>query len=254
MRTPYSLLIIIICCLAFSAEAGIELPAAKLMRPFLTKTKVLSLADFLQAPYVVGQQAQQLKVRRLDAPLGTEYWVLQRGTTLIDPQTNTVLGIVANYRGMVKLTQQDDPARLQIIKGNKRFNNGDRLFPMTSSVAEKLSTPQRAENKVSAQIIAVLRGNLKIKPNNIVVLNYGADDDARSGQILKVVRQPALPLDTFIKHKMRLKMKVKNIGTVILFRCFPKVSFALVLRATSVMYVLDHVVTSKSIENVAHRH
>ena len=193
---------------------------------------------------MIAQQGQYLYGRGLTAKLGDQYIVLHRGVSLVEPQTNNILGGAANYRATVRVVQLGDPVVLKRLNNRQPVVPGDRLF--TSGAFKKtqaISVPP-VKRQVNVQIIARWPSNITARQMSLVVLNYGINQGARPGQILDIVRFNDLPVEAFIHRRTPVNWKRKKIGQLVIVRSFDKVSWARVLHANHVVNLLDHAVTS----------
>jgi hypothetical protein len=71
----------------------------------------------------------------------------------------------------------------------------------------------------------------------VVVLNLGRQEDMEPGHVLAVMQKGAVVEDTIAGDDVKLP-DVKA-GTVMVFRVFDRVSYALVMRATKAIHIND---------------
>jgi hypothetical protein len=221
-----------------------------LIEPFLTKTRVMSKKQFLTAPYVLAQQEERLMstrgdviyVRGIKNQRDKRFLVLHREETYFDPQTKKPLGIEARYVASAQLQRLADPAELKVTQVRGVIGEGDRLFADKPGVFPAEFVPHTPKNPVNAQIIAILRNISQVGRFNVVALNYGKTQGAKPGQVLAVMKAGRILKDKYAQQgNKQIKLPTKQIGTVMIFRTFPKVSYALVMKAQQAIRVLNKV-------------
>jgi LysM repeat protein len=212
----------------------------KTVAPFLTRNQIMNLPDFLAAPYILAapNADKLIYARGLTNAKTSKYLVLQRNESFIDPRSKALLGVQAQYVASATLKIYADPSVLTIIQAKQMIHVGDRLFPDVGESQTLRFIPHAPDGKVMAQIVGALNDVTKIDRNDIVVLNYGTAQGAEPGQVLNVLRAGAKTAD-----KNAVVGATQKIGEIMIFRCFDKVSFALVMQAKQTLYILDRVRT-----------
>lgn len=235
-------------------EVTTELPvppvAVDVIKPFLTRSLALNAGTLRAAPYIVAHNHDYLLsargriiyARGLTTSNIKHYAVYRQNETYFDPRTKKPLAIEARYVGTVELQHFGDPSTLQISKVAQAIHQGDRLLP-EQPITEQLNfIPHSPSQQVRAQIISVLRGITRIGRNNVVVLNYGKAQGANAGEVLNVYRSGRLVHDPMAKNMSRtVRLPATQIGQVMVFKVFDRVSFALVINASRVINLLDEV-------------
>lgn len=226
----------------------------KLIEPFLTKSRVMSLKQFLAAPYVlahggnhlISTQGNTIYVRGLRNRNVVRYAVLHREETYLDPITKKSLGIEARYVAAAELVKYADPASLRVIAVRGVINNGDRLFPVETNKKLTEFIPHSPSKMVHASIIAVLRSISQVGRFNIVALNYGKRSGAKPGQVLTILRSGKFVNDKYSHNgKQAVLLPSKKIGVLMIFKTFPQVSYALIMQANQAVRILDKVETAR---------
>jgi hypothetical protein len=105
--------------------------------------------------------------------------------------------------------------------------------------------PHAPANEIDAAIIAVSDGVSQIGQHNIVVLNNGAREGLDIGHVLSVYRHGETISDQVTTEDRHDSVKLPDelAGTIMVFRVFDKVSYALVMEAKRPMHVFDLVRT-----------
>jgi hypothetical protein len=221
-----------------------------LIEPFLTQSRVMSLKQFLAAPYVIAHQDDHListkgnmiYARGLTTRNYHRYVILRREETYIDPVTEKPLGIEAKYIATTALENFADPASLKVLTARDVINEGDRLFPVENHAQAREFIPHVPQAKVNTQIIAILRSISQVGRYDIVALNYGKTAGAKPGQVLTIWRAGTIVTDKYAKKgPQTVRLPAKKIGVLMVFKTFSNVSYALVMQASQAIRILDSV-------------
>jgi hypothetical protein len=100
--------------------------------------------------------------------------------------------------------------------------------------------PQTPEKKFSASIIRVLDAVSQIGQFNIVVIDRGITDGLKPGNLMEIFQKRDPVSDPFsAKRYQQVELPMEHAGTLMVFRTFEKVSYAIVLEATAAMHIFD---------------
>jgi len=218
------------------------------IRQFLARSRVVSTERLEEAPYVLssldehlmaGGKGQRLFVRNLDSREYTRYAIVRKGDAYYDPRSDELLGYEALFLAEAQVVRYGQPATMAIENSRREVLNGDRLLPIDETVIDRTFLPRAPEQEVDGQIIAVVEGVSRITQYQVVTLNLGLQDDVEPGHVLAVyqageeVRDPLTGDDVLLPRQ--------RAGTVMIFRVFDKLSYALVMDATRAIHVYDAV-------------
>lgn len=218
------------------------------IKPFLTKSKVLSKDILEKAAYVVGFQgdhvvggmgnsvfAKDLKNQKLRS-----YALYRNNGAYIDPETHKVLGYAALHVGDGQIQEKGDPAIVYLTAANQEVMIGDRVCPADTSHVTTAFYPRTPRTKVQGQIISVLGGVTQIGQHQVVVLNRGYSNNLRVGDVLAIKKKGRTITDPVRRDKARfITLPGERRGELMVFRTFENLSYALVLQATNAINVLD---------------
>jgi len=84
-----------------------------------------------------------------------------------------------------------------------------------------------------AEIIAVVEGVSQIGQYQVVVINKGLDDNMEIGHILAVQRREVKV------HDQAITLPRQQVGMIMVFKSFDKVSYALVMKTTLPIHIYD---------------
>jgi hypothetical protein len=142
------------------------------------------------------------------------------------------------------LQQPGDPATLAITKSASEVRTGDRIM---SNIDEDIALnyfPRPPEQGVNGSIISVLGGVSQIGRHNVVVIDKGTNDGLSVGHELNIYKRGKMIKDTYSLVKNdTVNLPDEVAGTLMVFRPFERVSYALVMKATQALHVLDKVRT-----------
>lgn len=219
------------------------------IRSFLNRPRVVSEDELQGYPYVVAHDEERLLagggynfyakgIEESDAV--SEYVIVRAGDEYVDPDTGEVLGYEAIYVGEAQLRRFGDPAKLYITKSGREILRGDRLMPKGNERLHFQYMPRSPERQVRGKIISVHDGVARIGQYQVVVVNLGRQDDMQPGHVLAAMQSGDLVKDEVMGGQVLLPDE--KAGTIMIFRTFERVSYALVMRATRAIRLNDAVV------------
>lgn len=224
------------------------------IRPFLARPRVLGPGEFEAAPYVVSAGREnllaalgmQVFVRGLEPAQGTRFGVYRRGQVYRNPSDpQDILGYEAIHVADAVVEKPGDPATVLLLTSSQEVLAGDRLFPVTEDQVVTNFMPRAPDWDVKGQIISVVDGVTQIGENDIVVLDLGSQDGIKQGLVLGIFQSGNRVEDKWIARqgleRIFVDLPELRAGTVMVFRPFDRVSYALVMQATRPMHLLDAV-------------
>lgn len=224
---------------------------------FLSRPGVITKSQAEAAPYVLALRdrhmiagaGNEVYVKRLQAAEGERYSVLHIGDKLKDPDGRGSLGYLANYAGAAQVLRAGDPARVQITESAREVLAGDVLVPESAgSVGDFL--PHSPAAQVHGRILAVVNGVLLAGQFQVVAINRGSSDGIEPGHVLRVNDSAQTVRDRCARitgngtctHFSDTRLPAEMAGTLLVFRVFERVSYALVASETVPLAVGDRVV------------
>lgn len=238
------------CIRESSIKQAINLIPANSIAQFLTFPKVVSENELNQAPYVLDIAGEHLiagsgdklyvrSITRSDSPL---YSIYRAGETYISPDTDEILGYNAEYIADTRLEKIGNPATLLIIKSNSEIRRGDRILPTLKNDITVNYFPRPPEIAINGSIISVLGGISQIGLHDVVVIDKGTRDGILTGHELTIYQNGKTMNDQYspIKNDI-IKLPDEVAGTLLIFRPFERVSYALIMKANKAIHILDKV-------------
>lgn len=236
------------CIRATNLAQAIKLiPNSKIMQ-YLTTPRVVGMDELAGSPYVIDVAGEHLvagvgdKVYVRSIPKGTQmgYTIYRPGEVYKNPETGEILGYEAQYVADTDLLQAGDPATLMIKRMNTEIRYGDRLMPNPEADIALNYFPRPPAKKISTNIISVQGGVTQIGLYNTVVIDKGEKDGLQVGHELEIYQRGKVIVDALSPIKNdTVKLPDEKAGVLMVFRAFDRVSYALVMKATQAIHVLD---------------
>jgi LysM repeat protein len=224
---------------------------------FFGRPGVLTMEQVQAAPYVLSLRGahliagtgNDLYIRKLKGAEGERYSVLHVGQLLKDPVSGDSLGYLADYAGAAQVTLVGDPARARVYESRREILAGDVLVPEIGGNATDL-VPRAPTVDVKGRILAVVNGVLLAGQYQVVAINLGSQQGLEPGHVLRVNESRLSVPDrcariqgiTTCAQVTSVRLPTETAGTLLVFRVFPQLSYALVAAETTPLAVGDHVV------------
>lgn len=219
------------------------------LRPFLSKTRVVTRREMADAGYILqaadAQPAMgantEIYARDIKPAEGTRYAIFHLGDAYIDPENNDTLGYEGTYIGEATVQAWGDPQKVYITSAAKEARAGDRFLTEAGNGALDLNFPPHAPAKtISGQIAAVLSGEAQIGQYDVVLLNRGSKDGVDPGTVLGIYRKGQKVSDSNGGlFSGTVTTPTERSGTLMVFRSFDNSSYAVVMIAKREIHVAD---------------
>lgn len=240
------------CIRETELKQAIKLIPTETIASFLSSPKVVDENELNNAPYVVDFAGEhviagtgdRIYVRSITDQKNLSYTIYRPGNAYISPESGEALGYEAQYIANASLQQPGDPATLAITKSDREIRIGDRIMPNAEQELALNYFPRPPEQSIKGSIISVLGGVSQIGRYNVVVIDKGTADGILAGHELDIYQRGKITKDAYSPVKNDLVNLPDEIaGTLMVFRPFERVSYALVMKATQALHVLDKVKT-----------
>lgn len=217
---------------------------------FLSRTRVVQPGELEAAPYVVaGIERRVLSAEGDDFyARGTFesdvdfYGIYRKGDPYIDDATGEVLGIKAEDIGSGQLKQKDgDISTFLSTRSEREIRVGDRLLPTEERRLESVFYPKSPDGDIRGKIIDVEGGVTQVGTLNVVAINRGEREGLAIGDVLAIYKKGEQVKDR-LKGDM-ITLPSERAGLMMVFRTYEKMSFGLVLTASSPLAVGDEIRT-----------
>jgi len=223
----------------------------EMIQHFLNRPRLITQEELENAGYIIANAKQtlfatrdsQIYVNGLDSgTVGSQYIIVRLGQAYHSPledEEEDVLAYEAVYLGEAQLIVPDEPATLKITSAEREIKNHDRLLPIDERRFQddfRLHSPTTLQD---AYIIAVVNEILTIGKYQIVVINKGLDDGIERSHVLAVYKKGRLVKESVFDEDIILPKR--RVGSLLVFRVFERVSYALVIEASMPINILDMV-------------
>jgi hypothetical protein len=227
---------------------------------FLSRPSVLTDEQIRSAPHVVAFRDEhvvagtghEVYIADLKATPNSRFSVVHVGDPLRDPDDNRVVGYQGIYTATALVSQPGSPAKALLIDAARETLQGDKVVSADTDVP--LNFMLRApRNEVHGRIISVIDGTQTIGQYQVVVINRGKRHGIDAGHVLAIDQAGKSVKDVYgrqstVLHYMgglgtsfspTVKLPDERVGTLLVFKSFDRISYALVVGAADVIHVQD---------------
>jgi len=237
-----------------SSTEGRSIPLIPLdhVRQFLMRPVVLGEDEIAQSGYIIGNAndslltttGDQIYARGLETLLNQKKFVIVRvGATYTNPDDqDDVLARETLFLGDAELKAEGDPTILTVTSAVREIQAGDRLISLEEQNFTEDFYPHVPHYLEGAKVIAIMGGLTRVAKYQVVVLNKGMEDGLEMGHILAVKHVSQNITDPHAgDDEEPITIPAQQIGTLLVFKPYQRVSFALVMKSTSSISVYDEV-------------
>jgi hypothetical protein len=224
---------------------------------FLSKPSVMTQEEILGAPHIlafrdghmIGGTGHEAYVQHLNnAALNQRYTVVHVGEPIYDYTTNEMVGYQTNYVATAVVNAPGQgTTKTMLTEASREALRGDRLVQQDGE-APLSFTPHAPTGEVHANIIAIADNATEVGQYQVVMLNRGERHGLTPGTVLAVDQRGEVVQDVwkrrpFGKEAMgeNIELPYERAGTLMVFKVFNRVSYALVIGARAPMQVADRV-------------
>lgn len=228
-------------------ESAIPAIPVGAIQGFLRDHRVVAQEDLQGAPrilsgdddhLVMGAGSRAYARGDFGSSNSAAYGVFRRGQVYTDPETDEVLGLEALDVGLARVDSlEGDIATLNLERTNQQVVVGDLLLPTEDRDLVTQFFPKSPKRKLAGRILAVSGGVSQVGQFDVVVINRGERDYLEAGDVLVLKKKGAVVYDRTAGEQVRLPEE--RAGSLMVFRTFGKLSYALVMRATRSLRVGD---------------
>lgn len=234
-------------------DTPIEAIPYSVIAAFISHPAVLTDEQIRAAPYIVALAenhdvagtGHELYVQKLHAQAGAIYSVLHIDEPLIDPDSGAHLGYVAIFTGTAQITEPGKISKAVMTSSARETLQGDLLVPDLPTTMSDF-VPHRPARPVAGRVIDVIDNVLLAGQNQVVVLNRGSDAGLERGSVMTVDQATTTVRDRCASiqngptcfHGM-VTLPTDTAGTLLVFKVYPRVSYALILGDTVPIQVGD---------------
>jgi len=227
---------------------------------FLSRPTVMTSEEIRNAPYVlafrdmheVGGSNNEIYIHNLTANANARFAIVHIATKLRDPDDGAVVGYEGVYTATALVERPGDVAKAILIDPARETLRGDRLLSTDTHETPANFTPHAPASDIHGRIIDVVDGADLIGTYNVIVINRGKRHGLEPGNVLAVAEEGATVRDLFRNGRQigsppsfppRVRLPSERTGTMLVFKVFDRVSYALIVGASDTIHVGDLVST-----------
>lgn len=220
------------------------------IRAFLSHPRIITEDEYEEAPYVVRSKDGRLLsgagdyvyVRGVSKGDNGRFNLIRIGDEYEDPVTGDDLGWEAEEVAQGVVRRWGDPATMFIETSKREVLKGDRLMPIGDDEFNKNFIPHEPLEPVTGYIIDVVDGVTNVGQFQIVTLNLGEQHNVEVGHVFGIY-QSGREIDDTVEGRISWDVELpdEKAGMLMVFKTFDRISYALVLKSTSEIHILDMV-------------
>jgi hypothetical protein len=233
-----------------SLEAAIPTIALEDIRDFLKNPRMVTHEQMERAPYILdfvdphilGGADNDVYVAKLATDGALRYDVARLGQRYVDPDTDEFLGWEAIPVGAAEVRDRGTakmPGVAVLVHTEREARVGDRFLPPQGDAFDSNFYPHAPPADFRGRILSVFDGVSQIGQYQVVTLNRGKDHGIEPGHVLSILQAGRTARDPYSYRNVELPQTYA--GLVMVFKVDTRVSYALVMKATREVHVLDYV-------------
>jgi hypothetical protein len=197
----------------------------------------------LRDSHMVGSAGNEVYASGIEgAAADSRYNIIHVESKVIDPETRDLLGYTGIYVGSGPVLKTGDPAKLVLTDSSREALQGDKLFPDSVEVSTDF-VPHVPSSDIDAAVVHAGVARI-IGQYQIVALNRGTQSGLEPGHVLAIEQLGSIVRDKYSKGGLaaegtgimsggkKVQMPSERVGTVMIFKAFPRMSYALVMEST----------------------
>ncbi len=229
--------------------------ALSVIGPFFNHSRVITACEAGKCPKIVALDEDHLVVGERDRVYVSNlcpsddnkiFTVVRPGKDYLEPCCKEkLIGIEGIVVGKAEIEKLGEPSSMILRESYEEVKIGDRIIETLYEQVDPYFMPKLPVNKGLGQIVSVFGGISQIGQYQVIVLTGGEDLEREVGDVLSIYQtQKDLPPRLTYENDRKLCFPPLDVGTCVVFRVFDKVSYALVMKATRPIYLLDDVARS----------
>jgi len=218
--------------------------------PFITQSIVIEPGELDSAAYVLQGTTDQIVLgkgsrfyaRGLEESNILQYKIFRIGEPIKDPVTGELFGIEGVHLGNATfIGSENDFSLLEITRANQGIRPGDRLVPVKDPILLPYYFPRKPDTQIDTRIIKIPKGVHEAGRRDIVLITGGSADGLKEGHVLKIYSNRFDRPDPITGELLNLPDL--DVGTLIIFSLYEKVSYAIIMESTGAIKIGDRAST-----------
>lgn len=220
-----------------------------------TTNRIVPKEIFDAAPYILTTLGNNLIIGTGDEVYARGNWpsdansleIYRQINSYEDPDTDESLGVELRTLGFATIVEVGDDGvrKLLINSSNSEIQVGDHLLVREQTRLDPTIFPTEPAGQISGRILALTNGERLASLLDSVVINLGARDGLTEGDILSIQQVGERLIDSKGRSRKKFSEKMKDfftrnkvqmpnkeIGTLLVYKTFEKLSYGLILTIT----------------------
>jgi hypothetical protein len=221
-----------------------------------TRNRIVAPELYADAPYIVANLGDNLTIGTGDEvyvrgtwPAGTNSFEIYReGRLFTGESRKDILGLEVEYLGFATISNEEstDLRRMLINNSSREIKVGDRLLFREQARIDSTIFPTEPAEDLVGRIISFQGVETMASQLDTVVVDLGTVDNLAIGDILSIQHESTTMVDLVEREKMSFSERMKNvfkkagtvelpgkeIGTLLVYRTFENLSYAVILSST----------------------
>jgi len=222
---------------------------------FLSKPGVMTQEEVLAAPHIlafrdehmIGGTGHEAYIENLDGALNQRYAVMHVGAPIVDFESNELVGYQTVHVATAVVNNPGKITKAILTETSRETLRGDRLISQEGEMPLTFR-PHAPKGNVTGSIIAIADEATEVGQYQVVVVNRGTRAGLSPGAVLAVDQRGEVVADIWNRRPFGkdpygkvIELPFERAGTLLVFKTFDKVSYALVIGARAPMAVADRV-------------
>jgi hypothetical protein len=228
------------------------------IRAFLGRPTVWSKDELNNAPCVIGFRDEhmvdgmghEVYIKGLKDRSPGRYTVVRIGQPMVDPETGKTLGYMGTYSASVRVDKIGKVSSGIMTESAREAVIGDLVFAEEAGGPVADIVPHAPPAGVDGQIMAVMDGVAAIGQYQVVAINRGTKQGLETGHVLAIDQKGEVVNDRVCNRfgnfwcrgrGDNVRLPSERAGTLLVFKTYERMSYGLVVDATSALRVADYV-------------
>lgn len=240
-----------------------EIPLDSISSSFTTN-RIVPEEMYVNAPYIVSSMGPNLVIGSNDEVFARGNWleggeffeIYRQINSFNDPESNDPLGVELETVGYANIVSDegDDIKRLLISGSKREVKVGDRLLIREETRLDPTIYPTEPANNIQGRILAMTNTERMASQLDTILIDVGEREGLVLGDILSIEQPGPLIVDTTNREQKnfaarfsaivtneKVAMPSQEIGTLLVYRVFDRMSYGVILSSTEPTKIGDMV-------------
>ncbi|MDP1931697.1 MAG: LysM peptidoglycan-binding domain-containing protein [Gammaproteobacteria bacterium] len=207
---------------------------------FLSENRIVDKATFETAPYILASTTgnllmgagHEVYIRGDIEGSVNSYEIFRLGVAYVDRENDEVLGQEAVNLGAASIISSDENGirKALIVSSQEELKAGDRLLPKEASSIDPRFFPRPPQTQLDGNVIGLLNKESRAAQFESLIINLGEQDGLAVGDLLAIYQAGEVVRDPLTNE--RVELPATEIGLMLTYRTFEKLSYGVILSLT----------------------